>query len=302
MPGPHDKTGVPWPVVDAHCHGGPGDGFRGPWDTDAPLGPYAERAARAGIAHTLVWPPFHTDYARANEVLAQLIAPHRIRFSGVAFVHAGRDRGRVYAIAARAVRVHGFRAIKCHRYDARLTREVCEAARALAVPIVYDPMGEVDTVELAAPEYRTVDFLIPHLGSFADDWGRQRAFLDILARHPNVYTDTSGVRRFDLLVEAVERAGAHKVLFGSDGPWLHPGVELAKVRELRLPPESQRLVEGGNALRLFALRRGAGAPVPRDPSASPPARSRRIISPAAFGSARPVPRSALLADRSPAAS
>ena len=47
--------------------------------------------------------------------------------------------------------------------------------------------------------------------------------IDHLERHPNVFTDTSGVRRFDLLEQAVERAGPEKVIFGSDGPWLHPG-------------------------------------------------------------------------------
>ena len=77
-------------------------------------------------------------------------------------------------------------------------------------------------------------FIIPHLGSFADDWRAQLALIDHLVRHPNIYTDTSGVRRFDLLEQAVRRAGAAKVLFGSDGPWLHPGVELAKVRALGL--------------------------------------------------------------------
>jgi hypothetical protein len=60
------------------------------------------------------------------------------------------------------------------------------------------------------------------------------------------------VRRFDLLESAVERAGAHKVLFGSDGPWLHPGVELAKVRLLKLPPADEKLVLGENFLRLIA--------------------------------------------------
>ena len=69
-------------------------------------------------------------------------------------------------------------------------------------------------------------------------------------RHPNIYTDTSGVRRFDLLEQAVRRAGARKVLFGSDGPWLHPAVELAKVRALELPPDDEALVLGGNFLRL----------------------------------------------------
>ena len=43
-----------------------------------------------------------------------------------------------------------------------------------------------------------------------------------------------------------------KVLFGTDGPWLHPAVEFAKVRALRLPPEDKALVLGGNFLRLTA--------------------------------------------------
>ena len=53
---------------------------------------------------------------------------------------------------------------------------------------------------------------------------------DQLVRHRNVYADTSGVRRFDLLAAAVRRAGPAKVLFGTDGPWLHPSLELEKVR------------------------------------------------------------------------
>ena len=64
----------------------------------------------------------------------------------------------------------------------------------------------------------TVDFIIPHLGSFADDWRAQLALIDHLVRHPNIYADTAGVRRFDLLEQAVQRAGARKILFGSDGP------------------------------------------------------------------------------------
>jgi predicted TIM-barrel fold metal-dependent hydrolase len=113
-------------------------------------------------------------------------------------------------------------------------------------------MGETSMVELLATEFGDVDFVIPHLGSFMDDWRAQVAFLDPLSRHPNIHTDTSGVRRFDLLVEAVRRAGAEKILFGSDGPWLHPGLELHKVRLLGLRPAAARLVCAGNLLRLTA--------------------------------------------------
>jgi predicted TIM-barrel fold metal-dependent hydrolase len=77
------------------------------------------------------------------------------------------------------------------------------------------------------------------------------SLIDHLVRHPNIYTDTSGVRRFDLLEQAVRRAGAKKILFGSDGPWLHPGVELAKVRALGLSTKDEQLILSENFLRLI---------------------------------------------------
>jgi hypothetical protein len=125
---------------------------------------------------------------------------------------------------------------------------------------MYDVMGEVSVCELLAEEYPEVNFIIPHLGSFSDDWRAQLALIDHLERHPNIYTDTSGVRRFDLLEQAVRRAGARKVIFGSDGPWLHPAVELAKVKALGLPPADERLVLGGNFLRLISRVNGVQRP------------------------------------------
>src|SRR4029077_2781939 len=166
-------------------------------------------------------------------------------------VHAARDRGRVAAMVREAVEHFGFVGIKAHRHDASISREVCDGARRFSLPILYDVMGEVSTVELLATEYPDVPFIIPHLGSFADDWRAQLALIDHLMRHPNVFTDTSGIRRFDLLEQAVRRAGARKILFGSDGPWLHPGVELAKVRLLGLAQYEERLVLGGNLIRLI---------------------------------------------------
>jgi uncharacterized protein len=62
---------------------------------------------------------------------------------------------------------------------------------------------------------------------------------------------SSGVRRFDYLVQAVKRAGPRKILYGSDGPWLHPGIELYKIRMLGLPRHAEALVLGGNAKRLI---------------------------------------------------
>lgn len=239
-------------IIDCHCHAGTGDGLTGPWDTSAPLANYLRRAARAGIQRTVLFAAFHSDYAAANREVARIVASRPQRFYGFAFVHAERDRGRVAALVTEAVTRYGFCGIKVHRHDARITREVCEVARAFNMPVLYDLMGEVEVCELLAAEYPSVNFIIPHLGSFADDWKAQLALIDHLVRQPNIYADTAGVRRFDLLEQAVRRAGAGKLLFGSDGPWLHPGVELAKVRALGLPFAEERLVLGGNFLRLIA--------------------------------------------------
>jgi predicted TIM-barrel fold metal-dependent hydrolase len=243
-------------IIDCHCHAGPGDGLTGPWDTRAALRDFVVWSAEAGIARTVLFPAFHSDYRQANRAVARIVKRHPGGFLGFAFVHAERDRGRVGELVREAVEEHGFLGIKVHRHDARITREICETARAYRLPVLYDVMGQVSVCELLATEYPDVPFIIPHLGSFADDWAAQQAFIDPLTRHANIFTDTSGVRRFDLLRQAVMRAGAGKILFGSDGPWLHPGVELAKIRALKLSSTDESLVLGGNCRRLLGRVRG----------------------------------------------
>jgi uncharacterized protein len=238
-------------IIDCHCHAGKGDGLRGPWDTDAPLSNFMQWSAKAGIHRTVLFAAFHSDYWQANEQVARIVAKNRDRFYGFVFMHGIRDRQRAQDMVGYFVEKHGFCGIKVHRHDARICREICEAARYYQIPILYDPTGEIATVELIAREYPDVNFIIPHLSSFADDWAAQHGFISILERHPNVFTDTSGIRRFDVLLEAYQRVGAQKILFGTDGPWLHPSVELAKIHALPLSDTEKRLILSGNILQLI---------------------------------------------------
>ena len=240
-------------IVDFHCHAGHGELLTAPWNASAPLGAYLRRARAAGIGLTVIVPPFNLDSRRANREVAAIAAARPERLVGFAWIHPQRDRGRVASLVAEGVG-RGLRGIKVHGHDALPTREVCEAARRHRIPILVDVVGKAHPLDLMAPAYRDVAFVVAHLGSFADDWRAHRTVIDQLVRHPNVFTDTSGVRRFDLLAEAVRRAGPRKVLFGSDGPWLHPALELEKIRLLELPPAEAALVTGGNALGLLRLR------------------------------------------------
>jgi len=241
-------------VVDCHCHAGTGDGLRGPWDTEARIDAYLARAERARIDRTIVFPVFNSDYSAANDRLAAIVGAHRPRLTGFASVHPRTDAGRIDRMVGRAVEVHGFRGIKVHGFDALPTREVCEAARRWRIPLLADVINQPAVVEMLASQYPDVNFIVPHLGGFADDWMVQLQIVDQMTRYPNVFGDTSGVRYFDALVFAIRRAGPGKLLFGSDGPQLHPGVELCKIKALGLPAQDEQRVLGGNILGLIGPR------------------------------------------------
>ena len=258
-------------IVDFHCHAGRGDLLTAPWNTDAPLESYLRRARRAGIERTVVFPAFHTDYTAANRELARVVARWRPRLIGFAMVNARSDAGRVREMVREAVTRLGLRGLKIHGHEAMPTREVCEAARAFRLPMIVDVAGKAHVIDMFAAQYPDVNFIIAHLGSFADDWRAHERVIEQLARYPNVYADTSGVRRFDYLVEAVKQAGSGKLVFGSDGPWLHPGLELHKIKLLGLSRADEARVLGGNADRLLhssrlPIRRQVAVPVGRSAS------------------------------------
>jgi len=263
-------------IIDCHCHAGMGDQMTAPWNTIAPLKKYLRRAHAAGIDKTIVIPPFHSNYAEANDHLGRLVARYPDRLVGFAFVHSKRDAGRIFEMVGRALKKWRFRGIKVHGFDAMPTREVCEAARKFRLPMLVDVVSRPEVVDMLAPQYPDVNFIIPHLGSFTDDWKAHQQVTYQIARYPNVYADTSAVRQFDYLVQAIRRAGPGKLLFGSDGPWTHPGLELHKIRLLGLPRDQQAMVLGGNVSRL--LRRPQLVQAVEGTRPEPPARDKTSCS------------------------
>lgn len=240
-------------IIDIHCHAGRGEALQAPWSTDAPLEVYLERARAAGIQRTVVFPINREDYRRAHKELAGIVARHPQELIGFARIHATRDKGHIEAMVREAVEEYGFRGLKVHGGEALPTREVFEVAQAFRLPLLVDIVGRPEVLPLWAEQFPQVPIIVAHLGSFGDDWRVLQQMPSLLQRYPNLYADTSGVRFFDYLRQAVQEAGAEKILFGSDGPLLHPGLELYKVRLLGLPPEEEALILGGNAQRLLAL-------------------------------------------------
>jgi len=254
-------------IIDCHCHAGKGDGFRGPWDTEARIDRHLARTHAAGIDKTVVFPVFNSDYATANARLARIVRRYPRELIGFASINPARDVGRAATMIRRAVEDYGFRGLKIHGLDSFPNREVCEAARLYRIPLLVDVVRRVAAVEMLAEQYPDLNFIIPHMGGFSDDWMTHMQVIDQLCRFPNVYGDTSGVRYWEILVRAVKRAGPHKIVFGSDGPLLHPALELYKIKLLRLPIEQERLITGGTIARLLAQ---SSTPAPISHHGTPP--------------------------------
>ncbi len=226
-------------IIDAHCHAGTGDGLSHPSSTSADITRYARRARAAGIDRTILFATLTTDdYRIGNAQVGAIVRRDPRRYIGFVFVNPVYDRGRVHTIVEEAIAGWGCRGIKVHWTNGRITREILDVAEARRLPVLYDPRGDIATVELVLRTYPRVPIIIPHLGSFAGDWGSQVAVIDKLKMHPNLFVDSSGVQYFDLLVDVLRHGGPDRLLFGSDGPFLHPGLELEKIRCCAYPPSS----------------------------------------------------------------
>jgi predicted TIM-barrel fold metal-dependent hydrolase len=75
----------------------------------------------------------------------------------------------------------------------------------------------------------------------------------VAERHPNIVLETSAMPYPAKIREAVERIGAARVIFGSDGPVSSPVLERDKVMIAGLTPEDTALVLGENAAQLLGV-------------------------------------------------
>jgi uncharacterized protein len=133
--------------------------------------------------------------------------------------------------------------------DPRTIRLVAVAARlghpVYVVCLPRPGAGVADLVALAR-RFPTVRFVLGHLGvSLIDTFG-----VGLVADEPNILVETSGGYTATLRV-ALDRLGAHRLVFGTEYPLQHPEVELAKFAALGLTDRDWRLISAGNARRLL---------------------------------------------------
>jgi predicted TIM-barrel fold metal-dependent hydrolase len=250
---PQPGRGRP-PVIDAHCHAGrglnygKGNPLSDPWTTYNDPERIRRKAAEAGIDRSVIFPINNITYERANEEIAGYVRRYPGEFIGFAKHDPKTEAGKIRGLLTREVRELGLTGLKLHGVP---SAEMLETAAELGIPVLAHPPRVGDLAEVVRT-YPKVAVILAHLGNFASrDWREHLRAIEAAKLLPNLYLETSSVVFFDYLEQAARELPAEKLIFGSDGPLVDPRVELYKIRLLKLPPEKEALVLGGNILRLL---------------------------------------------------
>jgi predicted TIM-barrel fold metal-dependent hydrolase len=240
-------------IVDAHLHVDdlPVLG----WKLDAAecVRRMDEAGIERGVVMTIVDAPEVNP--RALELIAEACAQHPGRLDAFARIHPWYGDESV-ALLERAFAL-GFKGLKLHPVTT-IAHPACEATlRLIRVAAEHDaptlfhcgdePLTTPFAVARAAAACPEATIILGHMGGYfhVDE------AIEVAEEYENVLLETSAMPYPRKIREAVERVGASRVLYASDGPACSPRIEVEKVRLARLPADAEPLVFGENALRLL---------------------------------------------------
>ena len=194
----------------------------------------------------------------ALDYIADAVARFPDRLIGFARLNPNyRDESRrafhraVSELAFRGLKLHPTTTLAHPAGDA--TVELMRECGALGIPVLFhcgdDPYTTPQAIAAGAAQVPDTAVVMGHMGGYfhVDE------AIDAAETHPNLYLETSAMPYPKKIGEAVERVGAGKVVFGSDGPGCNPALEVEKIRMLDLRADDEAMVLGGNAARLLRL-------------------------------------------------
>lgn len=152
-----------------------------------------------------------------------------------------------------------FKGIKLHPvqhmlpFDHTLYCEVYVAAAKNEMPVLLHTWGTDDMrkMEALAARFPDTTFIIGHSGGEVD---AMVSAADAASKYDNLYLDTACSYTWYGTVEMmVKKAGASKILFGSDAVWNCTAAAIGRVAYADIPEEDKKLILGENAKRLYKL-------------------------------------------------
>ncbi len=246
-------------LIDAHCHMGFYGCFNIPNNTAAGMVAQMDRIGiRACISahHAAI----SSDQRYGNDEVLQAMTDFPGRIYGYATASPNYPAAEVTAELERCISA-GMIGVKIHpdlhgtNVDDDKYRPVWEFANEKALPLLSHTgvagRNPVRTFETLAEKYPNVKILLGHSG-----FGSEGANHTIRAvkNCPNIYAEITGsICVYGTLERMVREAGADRVLFGTDLPFLDARPQVGRVAFANITDDEKRQVFGLNAARIFKI-------------------------------------------------
>ncbi|HIE22730.1 MAG TPA: amidohydrolase [Candidatus Korarchaeota archaeon] len=239
-------------IIDCHVHVKGGDAYRREFPAEYIIQTMDEAGIDKSIIHSICLPPRESNDLTYREVMK---FPDRL----IGFAHAlpkPELAEENLTELERAVKDLGFRGVKIHfgevggKCSMDLISPIIDETESLGVPCLIDSAGNLDLIREIVEAHPNAKIIFAHLGNM-----RNEILADEVIRlaedRSNVYLDTSYVRFNWKIADALERAGPEKLIFGSDGPLIHPLCELAKIKVLKFLAGAETTMGGTKPITIL---------------------------------------------------
>lgn len=241
-------------IVDSHTHVDISDVF-GWYDPPETILSLMEQA---GISKSVIMS--YVDAPNVNNriinYIADCVKKYPDKLIGYARIHPGYGK-RAVSIFREAVTELGFKGLKLHP-ESIITHPYNDTAVSLIkiagemkVPTLFHSGDENLSLPLQIGKCAELCpdsiIIMGHMGGFyhTDD------AINIAEKFENIYLDTSAMPYPKVIKQAVDKIGADRVIFGSDGPGCNPALEIKKIEMACLSENQLSKVMGENILSIL---------------------------------------------------
>lgn len=196
------------------------------------------------------------DVKGSVEYIAEAVQKYPKRLIGYARMNPRRGEEAQH-LFKKSVEEYGFKGLKLHPAGNRChparqeTIDLIRLATQYNAPVLFHCGDEEFTLPLqiaeAAKACPEATIILGHCGGYF----HTKDAIRVAERYPNIILETSAMPYPRFIKEAVERIGASRMLYASDGPGCDPTIEIQKVKLARLHPEEQKDVFYQNIKRIL---------------------------------------------------
>ncbi len=199
-------------------------------------------------------------YFTDNELVRKAVKKYSKQLVGCVWPDPRQEESR--QLVRKALRTWGFKGVKLHPLfhaflpNDEIVHPIIEEARKAKVPVLihtgHSPFSLPWSVGELADNFPDVKIVMLHMG---DGHGLYiEAAINTARRYENIYLETSAMPMAMKIKEAVKVLGKERVLYGSDIPFGHPAVEIAKHATVDFTEDEFEHVFYLNAKKLLRLK------------------------------------------------